>query len=1240
MKKQLLSLSLLALAWFTGSTAWAQSEPAQDSDGWYLLGTVDDVEWFGQQVMDGKHATIKGKLTADIDYEGVKNRHQPIGRYGQKFVGKFDGQGHRILNMVLNDPTLPKGNDDGTGFFGCVRVGGDGFIMGSDTEKETNDLVEIKNLIIDASCTITSSRANTAGLVGRISEKTTNNTVLIENCINEATINTTAAAPAGIVGQINNAADGNVIIRNCVNKGSVTTSGLAAAGIISQINNCTVNLTIESCMNFANITSTGSKNCGGIFGANTSSKATIKINNCGNTGNVTGTEESAALTGWIGSNAGQVISNCWNSGTVTGGSTSTNMYRDQNSSTTVTNIYNKYGEGGQGTVITDEMIASGELCYKLNGDQSAIAWTQTLDGTQEYPLPVADGAQVYKADDTFCDLSVRHYSNYESGHVFGHNINDEIGMCDVCHTQFQEPDFVDDFYQIRNAGNVEWISAQVASGTLDPDCKLMNDIDMLGIENLHSPIGPSNGNKYNGTFDGQGFRIKNMIINRPSAEMQGFFGSLRGNPNTKGQGTVIKNLIIDKSCSITGGLRTAAITGAGQNNEKEIVIMNCVNEASVTSSSKNVAGIVGGSHSNHPIWKLTNCVNVGKITCTASDHEAAGIAAWLGDNGNTRVTNCINIGEVTNGNNGSGMDSSGRGVFRHSNSDNTAVNCHDISGMSGASQFIGQGLTTNDALNGKATYTINEAAGSTVYWQTIGTDNYPMPFNSSQQVREANTGNYTNLTVSESAVQIGSAANLNKFAAEVNAGNTSMNAVLTSNVDMSSVTYTPIGNNANRYHGTFDGSGHKVNLNIDANAYGQGFISIATGGVTVKNLVVTGSVKNSGSKTAGIIAEAIGGGVVTIQNCGNEATIQGTSGETAAIIANNWGYQCTLNIENVYNIGDVSGSGDVSTICACQGNPASVFKNVYNSGSVTGATQGNFVRPSNSDRGTYTNCYSTTLSNDNASIISTNTSAVESGELCYKLGTAFTQDLSQTSYPTFGSKQVILNGNYENVATTLTLNDANSFGTNSDFDVTSVTMTRTLKGEKWNTFCVPFGMTSEEISAQFGADAKVKELSGATLNGENYNMTFSDASTIVAGKPYMVRVSNEVTSLNLGAKTIKGTITPATAGDVTFTGVYNNGNAPLGSFIISNNVFYLVDTDTNTDGISEVALKAFRGYITVDSGSGVKALTFDFEDDATGIENLNVNDNLNEGAIYNLSGQRINKMQKGINIINGKKILK
>ena len=56
------------------------------------------------------------------------------------------------------------------------------------------------------------------------------------------------------------------------------------------------------------------------------------------------------------------------------------------------------------------------------------------------------------------------------------------------------------------------------------------------------------------------------------------------------------------------------------------------------------------------------------------------------------------------------------------------------------------------------------------------------------------------------------------------------------------------------------------------------------------------------------------------------------------------------------------------------------------------------------------------------------------------------------------------------------------------------------------------------------------------------------------------------------------------------------------------------------------------------SASGVKAFYFS-GDDTTGIVSLT--DEKAEGtSIYNLAGQRLQKMQRGINIINGKKVLK
>lgn len=63
---------------------------------------------------------------------------------------------------------------------------------------------------------------------------------------------------------------------------------------------------------------------------------------------------------------------------------------------------------------------------------------------------------------------------------------------------------------------------------------------------------------------------------------------------------------------------------------------------------------------------------------------------------------------------------------------------------------------------------------------------------------------------------------------------------------------------------------------------------------------------------------------------------------------------------------------------------------------------------------------------------------------------------------------------------------------------------------------------------------------------------------------------------------------------------------------------------------------AHKAYLVLPS-SGVKSYAFD-EDDATAIMAVEGADE--DGAIYNVAGQRLNKMQNGINIVNGKKILK
>ena len=68
-----------------------------------------------------------------------------------------------------------------------------------------------------------------------------------------------------------------------------------------------------------------------------------------------------------------------------------------------------------------------------------------------------------------------------------------------------------------------------------------------------------------------------------------------------------------------------------------------------------------------------------------------------------------------------------------------------------------------------------------------------------------------------------------------------------------------------------------------------------------------------------------------------------------------------------------------------------------------------------------------------------------------------------------------------------------------------------------------------------------------------------------------------------------------------------------------------------------VTVPAGKAYLEETSTTAKEFLGFDF-DDPTGINDVNDNLNFNEG-IYNLAGQRLQKMQKGINIVNGKKIM-
>ena len=186
----------------------------------------------------------------------------------------------------------------------------------------------------------------------------------------------------------------------------------------------------------------------------------------------------------------------------------------------------------------------------------------------------------------------------------------------------------------------------------------------------------------------------------------------------------------------------------------------------------------------------------------------------------------------------------------------------------------------------------------------------------------------------------------------------------------------------------------------------------------------------------------------------------------------------------------------------------------------------------------------------------------------------------------------------------------------------NVTIARNMKSDRWNTFTVPFSMAKP-------VGWTVKELTGVDYNEStsNYSLNFEEASSIVAGKAYMVKPESNVIEVSADDVTINTSkVEPSEVSDEGYTASFVGNNSymtkvPTGSYIISNNVFYIVD--------SSIIQKGFRGYITVSGNNSARAtVSFGTDEDVTGIQNVVV-----EGL------EESDALKDGKYLINGKIVI-
>ncbi len=202
---------------------------------------------------------------------------------------------------------------------------------------------------------------------------------------------------------------------------------------------------------------------------------------------------------------------------------------------------------------------------------------------------------------------------------------------------------------------------------------------------------------------------------------------------------------------------------------------------------------------------------------------------------------------------------------------------------------------------------------------------------------------------------------------------------------------------------------------------------------------------------------------------------------------------------------------------------------------------------------------------------------------------------------------------------------------------------RTLyKDGSWNTLCLPFSLTAEQVTKQLAPGSLMTLQSSSFING-TLTLNFISATSIEAGKPYIIRWTGDS---SLESPTFTGvTIENATANvntdNVDFIGIYS----PLNITAADNTKLYLSNDNTLYYPNAAMTIGAFRAYFQLkgitagDLPQSAIVLNFDAEG-TTGLNSLTPALSQGEG-VYTLDGRKLNAMptQKGVYIVNGKKVV-
>jgi len=232
----------------------------------------------------------------------------------------------------------------------------------------------------------------------------------------------------------------------------------------------------------------------------------------------------------------------------------------------------------------------------------------------------------------------------------------------------------------------------------------------------------------------------------------------------------------------------------------------------------------------------------------------------------------------------------------------------------------------------------------------------------------------------------------------------------------------------------------------------------------------------------------------------------------------------------------------------------------------------------------------------------------------------------------------------------VTLNE-NDTALPEDLSASDVKVVRSIAGGVWNTLCLPFDMTGEQLREAFGADVQLARMTSANVTAQNPDGTPTvievDFASMNVGEglkanfPCIIKTSADVESFTAERVSIEPAEQPmAPGGSDTMVGTYVAETVvPAEALYLSDNAFWY--------SVGKTKMKGFRAYFVLSkvieayskAGSEAKvSLSVDGVPTALDLM-IERGGKGAQGEVYDLQGRSVGKdaLKKGVYVKRGKK---